>query len=41
MATNQLDPALLEAPPAQESGLQRTLRWMRENMPWRSTRPWR
>jgi spermidine/putrescine transport system permease protein len=31
MATNQLDPALLEAPPAQESGVQRALRWLREN----------
>jgi spermidine/putrescine transport system permease protein len=31
MATNQLDPALLDAPPARESGLQRTLRWIREH----------
>jgi spermidine/putrescine transport system permease protein len=31
MATNQLDPALLEAPPAQESGVQRGLRWLREH----------
>ena len=31
MATNQLDPALLDAPPARESGLQRTVRWIREH----------
>jgi len=31
MATSQIDPALLEAPPAAESGLQRGLRWIREN----------
>jgi spermidine/putrescine transport system permease protein len=31
MATNQLDPALLEAPPARETGLQRTVRWIREH----------
>ena len=31
MATNQLDPALLDAPPAQESGTQRTVRWIREH----------
>jgi spermidine/putrescine transport system permease protein len=31
MATNQLDPALLEAPPAQESRVQRAVRWLREN----------
>jgi spermidine/putrescine transport system permease protein len=30
-ATTQLDPALLEAPPAHESGLQRALRWIREH----------
>jgi spermidine/putrescine transport system permease protein len=31
MATNQLDPALLDAPPAKESGAQRTVRWIREH----------
>jgi spermidine/putrescine transport system permease protein len=31
MATNQLDPALLDAPPARESGLQRSMRWIREH----------
>lgn len=31
MATTQLDPALVAAPPAQESGLNRTLRWIREH----------
>ena len=31
MATNQLDPALLDAPPAQESRTQRTVRWIREH----------
>ena len=31
MATNQLDPALFEAPPARESGLQRSVRWLREH----------
>jgi spermidine/putrescine transport system permease protein len=31
MATNQLDPALLDAPAARESGPQRTLRWIREH----------
>ena len=30
-ATTQLDPALLEAPPAHESGPQRALRWIREH----------
>ncbi len=31
MATNQLDPALLEAPPARESRFQRSVRWLREH----------
>jgi spermidine/putrescine transport system permease protein len=31
MATNQLDPALLDAPPAREYGLQRSMRWIREH----------
>ena len=31
MATSQLDPALLDAPPASESGLQRATRWIREH----------
>jgi spermidine/putrescine transport system permease protein len=31
MATSKIDPALLEAPPAAESGLQRGARWIREN----------
>jgi spermidine/putrescine transport system permease protein len=31
MATSQIDPALLDAPPAAESGLQRGARWIREN----------
>ncbi|HYN57183.1 MAG TPA: ABC transporter permease [Motilibacterales bacterium] len=31
MATSQLDPALLDAPPASESGLQRVIRWIREH----------
>jgi spermidine/putrescine transport system permease protein len=30
-ATTQLDPALLDAPPAHETGLQRALRWIREH----------
>ena len=39
MATNQLDPALLDAPPAQESGTQRTCGGS-GSTPWRSTPPW-